>query len=271
MVKVGEKSGTLEDSLNHLLEQQERDYELITKARGAMIYPLIITIAAIIIVSLMMAFVVPTVTGILLEYSVELPLPTKILIFISNFLANNLLFVISTIIILFLAGYRLTKTKKGKWIGETILLNTPIIKHIVIEFNLARFTRAMSALLKSGIVIDEALELASDVCKNSHYKVAVAPGVGLVRRGIPLTEILKGNLKLFPPIATRMIEVGEKTGKLDHMYDRIAKFYEKSVLNTLNNLSSIIEPVLLLLIGCGVAFVAVSILTPIWKFVETID
>jgi type II secretory pathway component PulF len=140
----------------------------------------------------------------------------------------------------------------------------------VIEFNLARFSRAMSALLRSGVPIDQALELTSSVTGNSRYQKSILAAVGFVQKGIPMTEVLKGYPKLYPPIASRMIEVGERTGRMDHMLGRLAAFYEKSVTNTLGNISSVIEPLLLLSIGLAVGFVAVAILTPIWKFSQAI-
>ena len=146
----------------------------------------------------------------------------------------------------------------------------PIIKKIVLEYNIARFTRSVSAPLLSGISIDIALQLAADTCDNAHFKESIEKAVIIVRKGIPLSEVLVGYPKLYPPSVTRMIEIGEQTGKFDHMFKRLARFYETSVTNTLGNISSIIEPFLLNAIGLTVGFIAVSILTPIWKLVDTV-
>ena len=270
LVKVGEASGTLDNVLEHLLEQQERDYELITKTRGAMIYPAVIIVAAIAIVVMMMIFVIPSITGLLKEYDVELPLPTKILIFVSDSINNYGIVILAVLVLLVIGLMRYVKTPKGKANWDKIKLNTPVLKNIVKEFNLARFCRSMSALLQSGIAIDESLALTSTICGNVYYQESISSSVKFVRKGIPLTEVLNGRKDLYPPITTRMLEVGEKTGKFDYMFTKLALFYEKSVLNTINNLASIIEPLLLLGIGFGVGFVAVSILTPIWKFAQTI-
>lgn len=270
IVKVGEKSGKLDEVLEQLLQQQESDYELISRARGAMVYPSVIICALIIMVIFMMIFVIPKVTAVLTEYKVTLPLATRILIGLSNFLIHYGLFLIPVIILIIYLFKRWIKSKKGKWHWDSFLLNLPHFKKIMVEFNLARFSRAMSALMKSGVPIDESLALAADVSSNSHYALSLAAGIQFVRKGIPLAEILKGYPKLYPPITVRMIEVGERTGKLDHMLMRLATFYEKSVLNTISNLASVIEPILLLAIGLAVAFVAVSVLTPIWKFSETV-
>lgn len=270
LVKVGESSGKLDHVLGYLLEQQERDYELITKTRGAMIYPVIIVSALCIIVVFMMTFVVPKVTGVLLEYNVRLPFATRFLIGASNLLLHFGIYLIPAIALLAYGIRRWLRTPRGKWYWDSFLLHVPRLNTIISELNLARLARAMSSMLKSGISIDQALSLAAGVAGHSHYQKSFQSSIAFVQKGIPMSEVLKGYPKLYPPLTSRMIDVGEKTGKLDHMFSRLAIFYEKSVLNTLSNLTSVIEPVLLLGIGLAVGFVGVAVLTPIWKFAETI-
>ena len=270
LVRVGEKTGKLADVLSYLLEQQEKDYELLVKARGAMIYPSIILSALCAMVVFMMVFVIPKITGLLLDYKVKLPLATRVLIAVSGFLIHWGVFLLLALLVAGWFARQWFKTPPGKWFWDGLLFRVPRLKRIIIEFNLARFARAMSSLLKSGVPIDQALELAASVSSNSRYQKSIRDGIGFIQKGIPLTEVLKGYPALYPPVASRMIEVGERTGRLDHMLDRLATFYEKSVTATLGNISSIIEPVLLLTIGLAVGFVAIAILTPIWKFSETI-
>lgn len=270
LVRVGETSGKLSEVLAYLLEQQERDYELLVKARGAMIYPSIILVTLVAMVTLMMVFVIPKVASLLAEESVDLPLTTKILMWTSNFMVHYGLLMIPVFIALGWAFRWWTKTERGKWQWDGFVLRIPKLKTIIVEFNLARFARAMSSLLKSGIAVDKALELSATVTTNSRYRKTIRSGVVVVQKGIPLTEVLRGHERLYPPIVSRMLEVGERTGKLDHMLTRLAMFYEKSVMASLDNISSVIEPVLLLSIGLAVGFVAVSILSPIWKFAEAI-
>ncbi len=212
LIKVGERSGSLDDVLKHLLEQQEQDYELITKTRGAMIYPLVIITAAIVIVSLMLAFVIPNITSILTEYNVELPLQTKILIFLSDTLYNYGILIALAFLLMIILLKKIIKTKKGREIWDGLKLNIPFFKNIVIEFNLAKFSRAMSTLLKSGISIDQALELSSTICGNIYYQKSIKSCIPVIQKGIPLTEVLSGFPNLYPPITTRMLEIGEKTG-----------------------------------------------------------
>jgi type II secretory pathway component PulF len=235
-----------------------------------MIYPSIIITALIVMVTFMMIFVIPRITEVLSQYNVDLPLQTKILIWLSNTIIHYGFIIFPVLILLVFLFVRWTKTKKGKWRWDSFVLKIPQLKKVIIEFNLARFTRALSSMLKSGVRIDHALDLAAEVSGNSHYQKSIKKGINFVQKGIPLTEVLKGYPKLYPPITTRMVEIGEKTGKLDHMLSRLAEFYEKSVSTAIGNLASVIEPILLLAIGLAVAFVAISVLTPIWSFQKTI-
>jgi type IV pilus assembly protein PilC len=270
LIKVGEESGTLDNTLKHLLEQQEREYELISNIRGAMIYPSVVIAAAIGAVIFMMSFVVPTIAGVLLEYGGELPLTTKILIAVSNAIVNYGIFLAMGFAVGSYLLYRLVKTKSGKHIWEKILFNMPLIKKIVIEYNNARLMRAFSAPLNSGLSINQALDLATETCGNSHYQNSLTAVQPIIHRGVPLSEALRGYPNLYPPNVVGMLEIGEDTGKFDEMMKRLALFYEESVYHTFKNISSVIEPFLLLTIGVLIGFVAVSILTPIWKFAETI-
>lgn len=270
LIRVGESSGKLDTVLVYLLEQQEKDYALRTKAKGAMIYPSLIVTALIIMVSAMMIFVVPKVTGVLTQYHVQLPLATRILVAISWFLTNFWYIVFPGLVLIVVLFRAWIKRPKGKKRWDAFLLGLPLINKIVAELNLARFTRSMSALLHSGVALDQALSMSATVCSNTAYQVAIKRSIGFVQKGVPLGEVIKGYPRLFPPLAYRMIEVGGKSGKLDHMLERLAAFYEKSVDTDLGNISSVIEPVLLLLIGTVVGYVAVAVITPVWKFSATI-
>ncbi len=270
LVKVGESSGKLDQVLEYLNEQQERDYELVSKARSAMVYPSIILTALFLIVIFMMIFIVPRVTGVLVEYNVQLPLATRALIAMSNFVIHIGPYLLPVIIVVIALLRRWIRTPKGKWKWDTFLLHIPRARTILKEFNIARITRSLSSMLKSGVAIDQALLLAADVAGNSHYQRSIRAGIKFVQKGVGIGEVLKGYPDLYPPLTTRMVEVGERTGKLDHMFTRLASFYEKSVLTTLTNMASIIEPLLLIAIGLSVGFLAIAVLTPIWKFAETI-
>lgn len=271
LIRVGEESGRLDNTLKHLLEQQEKEYDLISKIRSAVIYPSVIISVALLVVIFILTFVIPTIATVLTDYGGTLPLSTRILIKTSNlFLAYGIYLPFILIALIIFLRYLIKKTEKGKWYFESLIFKIGIINKINKEFNLARFTRAMTAPLSSAVSIDRSLELAADTTSNSHYRKSVKEGLRFVHKGIPVSEVLRGYPRLYPPTVTRMVEIGEKTGKMDHMFGRLAAFYEKSVSETFTNLSSVIEPLLMVAIGLIVAFVAVSVLTPIWRFAETI-
>lgn len=270
LIRVGETSGKLDEVLQHLLEQQERDYDLRTKALGAMTYPAIIVSAMVVMVISMVIFVIPKITSVLTQYEVELPITTKILVGLSDFLVHYGIFLIPVAIFLYWLFKTMIKKPGVKWRWDSMFLGLPRFGRLIKEFNLARFSRAMCALLKSGVPINTAMDLTAGVSSNSHYQKSVRDGIQFIQKGVPLAEVLKGYPKLYPPLTSRMIELGEKTGKLDYMLSRLAIFYEKSVETSITNLSTIIEPLMMIVIGFMVAFVAVSVLTPIWKFSDTI-
>lgn len=270
MIKVGESSGKLDEALAHLLLQQEQDAMLRTKATSSMIYPIIILCALILMVSLMLVFVIPKVAGILDSFHVQLPWATRFLLFLSHAVTRFGWIIGPVLILLVWLFVRWTKSPRGKWHWDGFLLRIPRIGKVIQEYNVALFTRSLAALLLSGVGLDQAIELASAVVPNVRFAATAKQGIGFIQKGIPLHEVMKGHPKLYPPLTIRMVEVGEKTGKLTHMLERLASFYEGSVQTNLTNLSSVIEPFLLLTIGLTVGFVAVAVITPIWKYSATV-
>lgn len=270
LVKVGETSGKLDEVLAYLLVQQEKDLSLRTKVFNAMLYPTIILTALLLMVSLMLVFVIPRVKSVLEAYDVGLPLQTRILIAVSNVLTDWWFVIFPGLVLLFLLFRKLKSQPRGKRWWDNFILGLPGIGLIVREVNLARLMRTLASTLKSGLSIDKSLELGTTVATHTKYQESVSRAANLVRRGVGLGEILQGYPKIYPPMSTRMISIGEKTGKLDHMLERLATFYEGNVETKLNNLSSIIEPLLILVIGLVVGYVAISVMTPIWSFSQTI-
>ncbi len=270
MIQVGESSGKLDETLANILTQQEQDAALRTKARSSMIYPIIIFCALILMVTLMLVFVIPNVAGILGSFHVQLPLATRVLLALSHAITRYGWFIGPIIIALVILFIRWTKTPKGKWRWDGFLLRIPRIGKVIQEYNVALFTRSLAALLHSGVSLDRALELAGVVAPNARFEEAAKKGISFIQRGIPLHEVMAGQNNLYPPLTIRMVEVGEKTGKLTHMLERLATAYESSVQTNLTNLSAVIEPFLLLTIGVTVGFVAIAVITPIWKYSATI-
>lgn len=268
MIKAGEASGRLEDILHELFIQHKKDHQIISKIRNALTYPAIIVVAMIGIVIFVIVFVLPTITKMFIELNTELPLSTKILIGVSNFTQANGIYIIIVAVILFLVFLKFSKSNKGKGSLDSLILKIPIVSTIIKKVNLARAARSLSSLIKTDIAIVETLIITSKILGNHVYKKTFAESSEKLKKGQKLASIFKEYPDIFPGIFIQMIAVGEETGALDEVLANLADFYEEEVSETMNNLPTIIEPVLMLLIGVGVAGIAVSILLPIYSMTQ---
>ena len=270
MVASGETTGNLEEVLKQIHIQLKRNHELISKVRGAMIYPAVVITAMVGIGIAMIVFVMPKFVNIFSDFEAELPLPTRALIAISNFTQNNGIFVALTSIILLFGIYKFVKTKRGKLLTHKFFLTAPIMSQIVKKINLARFSRTLSSLIKTGIPIVKSFKITSKTLGNIYYKQALIESAEKIKKGTEINIILREYPKLFPPIVTQMITVGEESGSIEDILDEIASFYEEEVDQTMKNLPSIIEPVLMLVLGVGVGFMAVAVLMPMYSLGQAI-
>ncbi len=270
MVAAGEVSGKLDDVLINLTNQMKKDHGLIVKVRSAMMYPSVVVVAMVGIGVVMMITVIPQLTDIYSETDAELPLPTKVLIAFSDALRNQGIYILLGLIIAVFALTRIRKTKKGKYYLHLFLLKVPILSAIIKKINTARFTRTLSSLLKTDIPIVQTLQIISKTLGNVHYKKAMLDASEKVKKGISIAKTMQSYPKLFSPIVTQMINIGEESGTIDSVSEEIALFYEDDVEQTMEGLSSIIEPVLMLLIGAVVGVMALAVLMPMYGLVETI-
>jgi len=270
MVAAGEISGKLDETLKYLTVQMKKDHEIMSKVKSALTYPAIVVIAMVGIGIAMMIFVIPKMLGIFTEMQANLPLPTKILLGTSNFLTHNGVLTTIAVIIIVVVLYRLNKTKKGKAVYHRILLKLPIISGIIKKINLARFTRTLSSLLKTDIPIVQSFQIISRTLGNVHYKQAMLETADKVKRGVSIVKSLEENTDLFPPVVTQMIAVGEESGTLDTISDEVAQFYEADVDQTMGNLSVIIEPILMIVLGAAVAVLALAVIMPMYSLVEVL-
>ncbi len=271
MIKVGEMSGNLEKSLDYLSNQLEREADLKSKTKGAMIYPAVIVSAMVLIGLLMAIFVLPKLTSIFKEFNTQLPLATRIVIAISDFMAAHSVTVIVGLIVFVGGLFYFLRTPAGKRGFDWFLLHMPVINPIVKKINLARFSRILGSMLKSGIAIVEGLKVSGDALGNIYYREVASETANNVRIGKPLTEAFSQNEKLFPYIVTQMLEVGEETGTIENILEQLAAHYETEVDDTMRNLSSIIEPLLLLVIGGVVGLLALALIGPIYNISQTIQ
>jgi type IV pilus assembly protein PilC len=265
MVEAGELSGKLEDVLNQLYVQLKKNHELISKVKGALTYPLVIVFAMVGIGIFMMIFIVPKLTSMLLEFGSELPLPTKILITISDALVNNGLVSLIGFVLFVLVFIKILKTYKGKFFFQAILLKMPIISPIIKKINLAKFSRTVSSLLKTDIMIIKTFEISANVLGNLHYREAILMMGEKIKKGSQINEVISLYPKLFPPVVEQIVSVGEQTGELDNILTELADFYEGEVNKIMDNLPSIIEPILILALGVGVGGMAVAIIMPMYS------
>lgn len=270
MVKAGEESGNLAQNLEQLSVRFSKDFELRQKALAAMLYPAIVvglTFGLAMIISL---FVLPRLSSLFSAFSFELPWSTRALIFVSQVLADYGTWIV-LVLVAFLVGLILiARSQFARPFVDGLMLRIPVVKNITKPLNLARFSNVLGSLLQSGLPIGAALAVTQQVIGNIQYKRAIAKAAERVDRGEPLAEALSADEFLFPPFVHRMIQIGDETGKTEDVLRYLSEFYENELDVTLKNLSTIIEPVLLVSIGLVVAFVALSIITPIYGFISAV-
>lgn len=265
MVKMGESSGNLSDVLRQLSLQMKKNYELTRKVRGAMYYPAVILLTMIGIGVMLVVFVLPKLIDVFEDMGTDLPLTTKILIAFSKFIENYWLYITIVFAVLIVLTIIAFRSEKGKKIMSNMGLVTPKVGTIIKQINIARFCRTFGSLMKSGVPIVDSLKIVADTLGNAKYKEAVLRAAEEVKTGKSLHESLIPYNKIFIPIVTQIILVGEETGTLDQVLAQLADFYEDEVAQEMENISSVIEPILMLVLGGGVALLAVSIVAPIYS------
>ncbi len=269
-VRVGESTGRLQESLEILAAQLQKEFELRRAVRGGMLYPIVIVAALVAVGFAMMVFVVPKLVEVFEGFDVELPLATRILIGISGFMEHYWYLVLLGVGALAFAWWWIYRIKS---VRETILhtlLYVPIIGPIMQKINLARFSRNLSSLLASGVSFIEALEILGDNTPHPSYAKIFEAAEDHVKQGKVLSDFLMEFKRLFPPLVINIIKVGEETGELDDVLKEVALFYEGEVDQTMKNLTSIMEPVLMVGIGLAVGGLAISIISPIYSLVNVI-
>ncbi len=270
MVRVGEMSGSLEKSLEYLSIQLKREEDLKSKTKGAMIYPSVIVGAMVIIGVLMSIFVLPKLTSVFKDFSTELPFATILVIKFADFMQGHAIIVIVGLIAMVVGFIAFLKTYIGKKYFGFLMLHTLVIGEIIRKVNLARFARILSSLLKSSVNMVQALQVTSESLGNVAYQEIVAESAESVKLGKNLTDSLGKEPNLFPILVVQMLQVGEESGTVEEMLNQLAEHYEDDVDNTLRNLSSIIEPLLLLVIGGVVGLLAMALISPIYNISSTI-
>jgi len=270
MVAVGEESGTLEEVLGYLTTHLEREYELRSKIRGALIYPAIVICAMVGIGFLMLIVVVPQLAATFKELQIELPFTTRVVIFLGTFLSERWYLVPLLLLAALLFLRFLFSHPQGKRMRDALLLGFPVISPLVKQANNASITRTLGSLISAGVPILRALEILSRSIGNTYFKTAIADSVEKLKKGGKLSEALGPYKNLFSLTMIQMVAVGEETGQMAEILKKLADFYEDEVTNATKNLASAVEPLLMLLIGAVVGFFAVSMIQPMYSMLQAI-
>lgn len=267
LVAAGEASGNLQGNLLHVVGQLEKEYELNSKIRGALMYPAIIVLAAGFIGAGIFVFVLPNVIEMFESLDVELPLATRILIATATFISEN---GILTLLMLLGAGLCIGIIRRLSFFDPVLhgsLLLVPIIGGIAKKVNLARFTRSLGTMVQSGITIDEAVNITINTLDNIYYKKVFDELKEAIKLGNELSSVLEKHPRLVPAMATHVIFVGEQAGSLGDMLIYLANFYEQEVSDITKNLSQLLEPFLLIFIGALVGGLALAVMSPIYEVI----
>lgn len=263
LVKSGEASGKLDQVLLQMADGLEKEREFKAKIKGALIYPAVVLGMMLVVVTIMMVFVIPKLIALYEQSTTELPLPTKILIFSSNIFINFWWLGLILIIAASIALNRWNKTAEGNFFLGKLILRLPIVGKIVTNVTLTNFNRTFGLLTSAGIPLLESIGIVSDLTDNPIFKKTLRDAYAGVEKGLPLSSLL--NVSVFPQIVGQMIRVGEETGKVDEIFLKLADYFESESDHLIKNLTVAIEPLVLVILGVGVAFLVISIILPIYN------
>jgi len=269
MIRSSETSGQMEKVLEYLADQQEKDYDLTSKLRGAMTYPVFILFALFVVGFIMIAFVVPKLTQILVEANVPLPITTRVLIVVSGFFASYWWLILLFVAVLGVAFRFSLQTPGGRLVFDRILLNIPLVKLLFSRIYSVRFCRSLSTLLRGGIDQISALEVVAGVVGNSVWRQMVYETIREVNEGNSITTVFVNN-PYAPTMMTQMLAVGEETGSLQMVLERVAAFFSREVDNITSSLVTLIEPLVIILLGIGVGVMVSAILLPLYQLSSAI-
>lgn len=264
LIEAGEESGNLQNILERLAYELEAQKKLADKIRGAMIYPVIILLVIVGVVLLMMFVLIPAMADIYGEFGAELPAITRIMISMSNFFINYWWVVLMFVSLIIIVYKSYSESPNGKKSIHKFLIKAPVIGGILVKMQIAQFTRVLALLLKSGLSIVKALELTAGSITNIIYKEAIFESMKDVEKGVPLALPI-ARAKVFPMIVSQMIAVGEESGKLDEVLEKVAQYYNEEVDVATSNITTLMEPLMLVLMGSVIAFIALAVYMPMFN------
>lgn len=270
MVRAGEEGGKLASSLAMVAEQLDRSYFLRRKVRGALMYPAVVFSLMVVVGIVMLVYIVPKLTAAFAEFNVALPLPTRIILATSDFLQNNLFLGAIILVFAVVAIVAAKRSARGRRVFDFVSLHIPLLSSLVREVNAARTGRTLSALLSSGVPIVGALEITASVVQNSYYRDVLLRAKDTIAKGELMSAVFRANEDIYPPFLSEMVAVGEETGRLSEMLEETGSFFESEVDQKTKDVSTLIEPLLMIVVGVAVGFFAMAMITPIYSLMNSI-
>ncbi len=264
IIRSGETSGKLDEVLNYLADEMEKNYDMISKIKGAMIYPIFILTALVGVAVVLMVYVIPNLTAILTETSAQLPLSTRLVIGASNFMKDYLWLIIIIIIVIGFLVRLYGKSYSGRRNIDILKIKLPIFGKLFKYIYLMRFSRSLSTLLKGGVTITRSLEITAEVVGNTIYRELILETLESINDGNPLSTVMEESNHV-PRMVPQMIAVGEKTGKIDSVLDSVTDFYSRETSNMLDNLSKLMEPIIMVIMGIGVGVMVAAVILPMYN------
>jgi type IV pilus assembly protein PilC len=269
MVKSAEKSGNLADILLKLTEQQRKEYELKGKVKGALIYPAVISVLLVGVIILVVTFVIPRLSTLFTETGTDLPWSTKFILALSKFLTTKWYVLILAGVVFFFALKWFGNTKKGRLIIDTIKLRIPVIGNFMSKAIVARFAQTFSFLSQAGVPVLEIFDTLRGVMGNAVYSAEIDRIAKEVENGTPLSTSIRKSSR-FPAMVGQLVKVGEQSGDLAGMFKVLGNFFEKEVDTMAKNLSTLLEPIIMVIMGAVIGFILIAVLQPIYGLINAV-
>lgn len=270
LVRASESSGLLDESLARLADNLEKQQKLKGSVKAAFTYPVIVFSLMIVVLIIMMVFVVPKLTSLYEELGVDLPLPTQIVIAISDFTVSFWPIIIGAAVLFVFLFKRFIKTEAGRILIDDLILKIPLIGNLVKKTTLVEISRTLGILIGSGTLVVESLSQTANVSSNIHFRNAISEVSQRVEKGVSVGDAMS-SYTLFPPILVQLIKVGEQTGKINETLLKAAEYFENEVEQAIKTLTAAMEPIIMVVLGVGVGFLVFSIITPIYKLTSSIQ
>ena len=270
IIKAGESSGVLDKVLSRLADNLEKQAKLKGTIKSALMYPVIVVILMAVVMVIMMVFVMPQLTVLYQQLGISLPLPTQIVVGISNILMTYWIFAVAVIAVVFVVFNRWSKTEDGKLIIDNLSLKLPIFGKLINETLLAEFSRTLGLLIGTGTLVVEALNETADITGNVLYRNAIIEVGKQVEKGVSIGDALS-YYPIFPSLLIQLVRIGEQTGKIDETLTKASEYFEREVDESVKTLTTAMEPFIMVILGIGVAFLIISIITPIYSLISNIQ